>query len=66
MMAASVSFAQTIDAPLTTISSTLQGGASLVQDVAPDLSISLLSVSAAVGYESQYMFRGEKFIICIR
>lgn len=61
MMATSVSFAQTIDAPLTTISSTLQGGASLVQDVAPDLSISLLSVSAAVGYESQYMFRGEKF-----
>ena len=67
-MATSACFAQTMEAPLNKISSTLQSGATLVQDsaalvqdVAPDLSISLLSVSAAVGYESQYMFRGEKF-----
>ena len=59
---AASSHAQTsVDAPLTAIPSTLEGGVSMMQDVAPDLSISLLSVSAAVGYESQYMFRGEKF-----
>ena len=65
----SASVAQSvIEKPINTISSTLQGGASLiqnsaylVQDVAPDFSASLLSVSTAVGYESQYMFRGEKF-----
>ncbi len=58
---ASASFAQEADSSLSSISSTLKGGASLVQGVAPELSLSLLSVSAAVGYESQYMFRGEKF-----
>lgn len=40
--------------------SQLGGGAIEYKDLRPDLSLSLLSVSAAVGYESQYMFRAEK------
>ena len=50
-----------VDSSMTSITSTLAGGASAVQEIAPELSLSLLSVSAAVGYESQYVFRAEKF-----
>ncbi len=50
-----------VDSAATSITSTLEGGASVVKDYAPELSLSLLSVSASVGYESQYVFRAEKF-----
>ena len=38
----------------------LGGGVVEYRDYAPDLSLSLIGVSAAVGYESEYVFRGEK------
>ncbi len=63
MVASAVSaFGQAdVESSSASVASTLAGGASAVRDIAPEMSLSLLSVSAAVGYESQYMFRGEKF-----
>ncbi len=40
--------------------SELGGGAVEYRDYFPELSVELLSVSAAVGFESEYVFRGEK------
>ncbi len=40
--------------------STLGGGAIEYRDYTPELSVELLSVSAAVGFESEYVFRGER------
>lgn len=56
------SFGQvSVDGASTSITSSLAGGAQAVKNIAPELSLSLLSVSAAVGFESQYVFRAEKF-----
>ncbi len=46
----------------TTPTTTVLGGDVVeYKDYTPELSLSLLSVSATIGYESEYVFRGEKY-----